>query len=112
MSLLSELSKKHADSTTQNEINNILNSSKKLGLLLNERFVNIPAKISDPLFTSLASEIDRISKKDPSYKFDYYIMICKLHKPKGNKGIVCNTYTFIFKYELIIFRNRTSIFKW
>lgn len=87
VNLIKELTQKHGDSKTQVEISKILSGSTKLGLLLNERFVNIPAKISDPLFTSLISELDRMVKKDSSYKFDYYIMICKLHKPKGNKGI-------------------------
>lgn len=93
--LLTDLTTKHADSTTQIEIKKILSSFCKLGLLINERFVNIPAKISDPLFTSLGSEIVRIAKKDASYKFDYYIMICKLHKPKNDKGnILIKTFYF------------------
>ncbi|GJQ71675.1 hypothetical protein Trydic_g11370 [Trypoxylus dichotomus] len=84
-SLVDDLCKKHADTEIQNKISTIL-SSTKLGLLVNERFVNIPAKISDPLLTSLVEEINRMKKKNPSYTFEYLIMICKLHKPKGDKG--------------------------
>ncbi|KAI4461142.1 brca2 and cdkn1a interacting protein [Holotrichia oblita] len=84
-SLLEDLSKKHADVETQNEIKKIL-SCARIGLLINERFVNIPAKVSDPLLTSLTAEIDRIQKKDASYAFEYLIMICKLHKSKGDDG--------------------------
>lgn len=84
--LLKELSLKHAANDTQAEIINILKSNKKLGLLINERFVNIPAKISDPLLSSLLSELDSIKKKDISYDFDYFIMISKFHKEKTNSS--------------------------
>ncbi|KAK9692876.1 bccip [Popillia japonica] len=84
-SLLEDLSQKHADTETQNEIKRIL-SGTKIGLLVNERFVNIPAKVSDPLLTSLSAEIERIQKKDVSYAFEYLIMICKLHKSKSDAG--------------------------
>jgi len=84
--LVKELSEEHAGPTVHSEIVNILTNTKSLGLLINERFVNIPPKISDPLFTSLMSELDRIKKKDTTYDFDYFIMICKMHKPKGGKG--------------------------
>lgn len=81
------MSQKHADTETQNEIKRIL-SGTKIGLLVNERFVNIPAKVSDPLLTSLSAEIERIQKKDVSYAFEYLIMICKLHKSKSDAGNV------------------------
>lgn len=83
--LVNELAKEHATNEVQAEINKILSSSK-LGLLINERFINIPPKISDPLLTSLNDELHRIKKKDPSYDFDYLIMVCKKYKPKGNNG--------------------------
>lgn len=86
LSLIDELSKKHADNDTQQEVKKIASGGNKLGLLVNERFVNIPAKISDPLFSSLLDEVNRMSKKNSSYQFDYYIMICKLHKPKDGNG--------------------------
>jgi len=82
INLLFELSKEHADNSVQAEISNLFVSGKKVGLLINERFVNIPAKISDPLFSSLLGEIERMKIKKPEYDFDYLIMICKLHKAK------------------------------
>ncbi|XP_022917593.1 protein BCCIP homolog [Onthophagus taurus] len=85
IALIKQLSKEHADESKQKEIEDIL-SNKKVGLLLNERYVNIPAKIADPLLTSLMGEIDRFKKKDSSYDFDYYVMICKMHKSKQNKS--------------------------
>lgn len=78
--------KEHADETIQNHIKKILNTHKKIGFLINERFINIPAKISVPLLNSLYEEVQRIKKKDDSYDFDYYIMICKTTRPKENSG--------------------------
>lgn len=83
--------KEHADKDTQEGINKIINSNRSLGFLINERFINIPAKISVPLLNSLHDEIERITKKDNSYAFDYYIMICKTTRPKENSG---NTFEF------------------
>lgn len=102
LSLIQDLSKKHADVQSQKQIERILNSTK-LGLLINERFVNIPAKISDPLLSSLMTEIDRMQKKDPSYAFQYFIMICKLHKPKDGKG-TANIVSFLYNFKLSLFR--------
>ncbi|KAJ8917672.1 hypothetical protein NQ315_005119 [Exocentrus adspersus] len=82
--LLEDLSSKHASSETKDSIKKLLNDSK-LGFIINERFVNIPAKISAPMLSSLSDEIERIRKKDPSYNFDYYIMISKTCRPKENK---------------------------
>lgn len=78
--------KEHADKDTQNRITTILSSHKKIGFLINERFINIPAKISVPLLNSLYEEIQRITKKNKSYDFDFYIMICKTTRPKENSG--------------------------
>lgn len=84
--LVSELTKEHAEKQIQDDINKILTSSSRIGLLINERFINIPPKIADPLLTSLDGELERMKKKDPSYDFQYFIMVCKIYKPKGNKG--------------------------
>lgn len=83
------LAEKHAAKEIEEQLNSILtDNNKKLGLLLNERFINIPAKIADPLMDSLQNEVDRIAKKNPSYNFDYLLMICKTYKQlnKEKKG--------------------------
>ncbi|GLV44470.1 uncharacterized protein CBL_10274 [Carabus blaptoides fortunei] len=90
---LKTLAQKHASKEIEEQLNSILtNDNKKLGLLLNERFINIPAKIADPLMDSLQNEIERIAKKNPSYNFDYFLMICKtykqLNKEKKDEGIL------------------------
>lgn len=84
--MVSELTKEHADEEIQPDINKVLTSNSRIGLLINERFINIPPKIADPLLTSLDGELERIKKKDASYDFQYLIMVCKIYKPKGNKG--------------------------
>lgn len=87
-SLLIELAEKHADEQTNNTIKNILsNDAKKVGLLINERFINIPAQISVPLFNSLLNEINRANgKKDSQFNFSYYVLICKAFKEELKKS--------------------------
>ncbi|XP_017771758.1 PREDICTED: protein BCCIP homolog [Nicrophorus vespilloides] len=72
----------HSDKNTQDQVKEIMANSK-VGFLVNERFLNIPPKISDPLLTSLMAELDRYKRKDDSYDFDYFLVVCKMHKPKG-----------------------------
>ncbi|EFA09984.1 Protein BCCIP homolog-like Protein [Tribolium castaneum] len=60
------------------------NNSNKIGFIINERFVNIPSKISLPMLHALQDEIHRMGKKNDGYKFDYYLMICKNWKSKSD----------------------------
>lgn len=98
--------KEHADSDTQASIKKLLNMYQKIGFLINERFINIPAKISVPLLNSLYEEVERMSKKNPFYAFEYYIMICKTTRPKENSGnLYCLKFFYIFQYLLNIYIN-------
>lgn len=81
--LIEELTDKHTVGNTQQELKRIVADSQRLGLILNERFVNIPAKISSVMLQSLFEEIEKKKKKDDSYNFDNFVMICKTSKPKG-----------------------------
>ncbi|CAK9805977.1 Protein BCCIP homolog [Anthophora quadrimaculata] len=97
--LLRQLANEHATDSTNAMIKNVLeNDSEAIGLLINERFVNIPAQISVPLLENLTSEIKRANTKKMPFNFSYYILICKLyktedknlekklkHKKKGNR---------------------------
>ena len=72
----------HATDATNTMIKNVLeNDSAPLGLLINERFVNIPAQISVPLLENLISEMKRATSKKMPFDFAYLILICKLYKP-------------------------------
>lgn len=85
--LLKDSSSNYADDKTNGLINNILeNDSSALGLIINERFVNIPADISIPLLENLISDMKRASKKKMPYEFQYYILISKLYKMKPKIG--------------------------
>lgn len=54
--------------------------SKSTALLLNERFVNIPAAVCVPMFENLMVEMDRARVKGMPYKFDYFLMFVKYYQ--------------------------------
>lgn len=72
-------------------IKNVLeNDSAALGLLVNERFVNIPAQVSIPLLENLISEMSRAANKKMAFNFSYYILICKLYKTNEENQVKKN----------------------
>lgn len=84
--LLKQLADEHATDAANATIKNILeNDAAQLGLLINERFVNIPAKISVPLFGNLIFEVKRANSRNMPFNFSYYILICKLYKSEDKK---------------------------
>ncbi|XP_044754027.1 protein BCCIP homolog [Coccinella septempunctata] len=83
---LRKQAEKHADKETLNIFNEVLNRNEKVGLLINERFLNIPAAIAVPMLSSVQDEINRKKKKNPEYDFQKFIMICKTYKYKKEKG--------------------------
>ncbi|KAL1491521.1 hypothetical protein ABEB36_012105 [Hypothenemus hampei] len=98
--LLEEFSLQHASKEAQENMKAIFQQNNKLGFLINERFVNIPAKISAVMLNSLKDEIEKIKKKDKSYEFDYLILISKTSKPKvflGGEEVFSNDEEEIFK---------------
>ena len=71
----------HASDAINTMIKNVLeNDSAPIGLLINERFVNIPAQISIPLLENLILEMKRATSKKMPFEFTYLILICKLYK--------------------------------
>ena len=61
------------------EINTILNSpsSHTVGLLLTERFVNIPPLLAPPMLKCLCKEIDSAKLKKMPYDFTHILLISK-----------------------------------
>jgi len=55
----------------------------KVGFLINERFINIPAQITVPLLETLVLEMRKARDRNLPYDFEHYIIICKLYKPKN-----------------------------
>ena len=65
----------------------MLQDSKSVcALVINERFINLPAKLSLPCYQQLVTDVKKHNSSEgsnKSYKFDNVIMVCKLHKEKG-----------------------------
>lgn len=90
--LLQQLATEHASDSENTLIKHVLeNDAAPIGLMINERFVNIPAQISVPLLENLISEMQRATAKKMPFDFTYFILICKLYKTneannKSRKG--------------------------
>ncbi|XP_041985185.1 protein BCCIP homolog [Aricia agestis] len=79
--LLTTLANENADEKTKSLVNKILaESSNHVGLVINERILNIPAAISVPLFSSLQNELQKAIQKNMPYTFQYLVWICKTYK--------------------------------
>merc|ERR1711931_618278 len=63
----------------------LTDKEKHTGWLLNERFVNIPAQISLPLYDSLRDEMHSACAKGQKFKFDYFLLLSKALKIKNGK---------------------------
>ncbi|KAK1127578.1 hypothetical protein K0M31_004109 [Melipona bicolor] len=84
--LLRQMANEHATDAANTMIKHVLeNDAEVLGLLINERFVNIPAQISVPLLENLISDIKRANTKKMPFNFSYYVLICKLYKMENVK---------------------------
>jgi len=68
------------------KLNGYLNDeSKPVGLLLNERLINMPPQVVPPMFRMLLEEIQwAIDDKEP-YEFAYYMVISKLYRMVESK---------------------------
>lgn len=84
---MKQLADEHATDAVNTMIKDVLeDDSAQLGLLINERFVNIPTKISVPLLENLISELKRANSKNMPFNFSYYVLICKLYKTEDKKA--------------------------
>lgn len=60
----------------------LLDSKSACSLLINERFINLPPKISLPCYDALQADLKKQTDKDASYKFDHVIMVVKTLREK------------------------------
>lgn len=119
-SYFSNLKKQSGSGTDQalSYISSIIDDPQKtVGLIINERYSNLPSEISVPSFTKLKlvirklkgffihvtqwrrnycvwnrNEIETVSSKDVNYQFTHYIMVCRLYKMQtGSKKKAKNT---------------------
>ncbi|XP_054454639.1 protein BCCIP homolog [Anoplopoma fimbria] len=86
--LIVDQCEKNSTQTETDQLEQILNDpSKPVGLLLSERFINVPPQIALPLHKQLQEEIaDAQSTNKPSGKCHYCLMISKTCK-EANKSI-------------------------
>ena len=60
------------------ELQTVLNnSSKTVGLLITERFVNIPPLLAPPMLKCLSKEIESAKQKKMPYNFSHLILVSK-----------------------------------
>lgn len=55
--------------------------NKRIGFLINERFINLPDQIAMPFHNSLYKECEDAIKQDHSLDFDYLMIIAKTMRP-------------------------------
>merc|ERR1712080_504345 len=77
---LLEQTAKGGDRQVLQYVTDLLN--KNVGFLINERFINIPAQITVPLWETLVTEMRKARDRNLPFEFGHYIMICKLYKSK------------------------------
>jgi len=58
--------------------------SKQVGLLISERFINIPPQVALPSFESLKADIEKAVRKKKKYDFSHLVLISKTYKTKGS----------------------------
>ncbi|XP_049880826.1 protein BCCIP homolog [Pectinophora gossypiella] len=78
--LLTTLAEENAEAKTVALVKQILsNDAAHVGLVINERILNIPSAISVPLFSSLQSELEKATRKNMPYTFQYLVWISKTY---------------------------------
>lgn len=85
---------------------------KSVGLLVNERFINIPPQIAVPMLESLQKEVQRAANKREGFRFDHYVMIVKLYQNEkknskkeeiysnGEEEVICEHALANFTYSV------------
>lgn len=61
--------------------------NNNVGFLLNERFINIPAQITVPLWETLITEMRKARDRNLPFDFGHYVMVCKLYKTKADSNL-------------------------
>jgi protein BCP1 len=84
------------------------NDSKPVALLINERFVNIPAQIAIPMMENLQKEIKRADDKKMPYNFGYYIMVVKFYRKEAKKKKPAETLYTNHEEEIICEKSLAS----
>lgn len=87
-SLLSKC-EQYAEQADKTAFKKIMDDDKnQVAIIINERFINIPAQISVPLLENLHSEIQDAAVKKEKFRFSFYVMIIKFSRKNRNGNIV------------------------
>jgi len=76
---------KVSDETKRKELQSLFDdTSKSLGLIINERMINVPPEIAPPMHKTLYEEIqlaheDEEDKENSPWKFDNYLLVTSIY---------------------------------
>lgn len=84
--ILERAEKSSTDATLKLLRDALTNDARMTGLLVNERYINIPAQISVPMLENLCKEIKRAADKNMPYNFSYFVMVLKFHRKEAKGG--------------------------
>ncbi|KAJ1679182.1 Mss4p nuclear export [Spiromyces aspiralis] len=75
-------SERFADAKAKQTLARLLDpkSDKHVGLLINERFVNMPPHIVPPLLRLLFEEMEEAVKKGEPFKFEWYLLLSPVYR--------------------------------
>jgi len=91
----------------------INDGSQQVGLLVNERFINIPPQVAVPCFESLWKEIDKTSSRDASYDMRHLLIICKTYKALDTDSkLTTKDVEFVNEEEKYFFEERSVAFNY
>lgn len=78
------------------------NEARPIGYLINERFLNIPAKISISLLENLQQEITAAQSENVKYDFAYFLMIIKMYRKEAKDNEPKQDLYFNAEEELLV----------
>ncbi|KAI9580463.1 protein BCCIP homolog [Glossina fuscipes] len=102
-SFLIEKAEKSTNNTSfKNFCDALDNEAHPIGYLINERFLNIPAKISIPLLENLQQEITAAQSENVKYDFVYFLMIIKIYRKEAKENEPKQDYYVNAEEELLV----------
>lgn len=57
----------------------LIESGKRIGLILSERLINVPSEIAPPLYTMLVDEVEAAVEDKEPYDFSHYLILSKTY---------------------------------
>jgi protein BCP1 len=94
--------KEHNKEGPSRMANLIRDPSKQIGLLISERFINIPPQVALPSYQSLKSDIESAVRKKRKFDFSHLVLISKTYSAKtgghlGDELFYSNSEEQLFK---------------